>query len=236
MNNQTGPDLSIVIPFYNEEANVEGVIVDVVQSLSQAKVDYEIVAVNNGSTDKTGALLEEIKKNHPQISICTVHPNRGYGWGIISGLQQTRGRFVGYIWGDRQIDAASLVEIYQELKQNRVDFCKAKRVKKSRLGFYRKSMSWIYNLLFFLMFGVRSSDINGCPKIMKREVYLKVMPQSKDWFIDAEIMIKLKRFGYTFSEVPVVSKKREKGKSKVRLATAFEFVKNMLKARLGMLS
>lgn len=231
MNQTSSPDLSIVIPFYNEEGNVDGAISDIVQSLSGGKIDYEIIAVNNGSTDRTGTLLEEISKTNPRISVCTVQKNVGYGWGVISGLKQARGNLVGYMWGDRQVEADSLLKIFRRLKEEGLDFCKVKRINKYDKRYFRKIQSWAFNFIFFMFFGINNSDVNGCPKVMKKDVYLKIVPQSKDWFIDSEIMIKLKKSGYSIGEVPVEAKKREKGKSKVRPGTILEFIKNICAAR-----
>ena len=83
-----------------------------------------------------------------------------------------------------------------------------------------------------LLFGVDSKDMNGCPKIMKKSVYNDLKLQSKDWFLDAEIMIKIKERDYKLGEVPVVSKDREGGKSSVNWKTAFEFLNNIIKYRL----
>ena len=69
---------------------------------------------------------------------------------------------------------------------------------------------------------------------MKREVYESLHLQSRDWFLDPELIIKAKRKRYKILEVPVIFKKREKGKSKVDLKTPIEFSKNILKYRLGM--
>ncbi len=234
MTSQT-PELSIVIPFYDEEANVHAVIDDVVRCLSGDKIDYEIVAVDNGSTDRTGEFLEDIRRKNPRVSICSVSPNQGYGWGIICGLRRAQGGLLGYMWGDGQVDARSLLDIYRRLKETPVHLCKAKRVEKTGYSLFRKLQSWTFNVAFNVTFGVDCSDINGCPKVMRREVYEKVNLTSRDWFIDSELMIKMARLGFSFSEVPVVYSKREKGQTHVRLSTVFEFVRNMIKARLGFL-
>jgi len=83
----------------------------------------------------------------------------------------------------------------------------------------------------WLLFGIKSTDINGCPKIMRAEVYRSINPVSKDWFLDPEIMIKCRRKLFKIKEIPVISGGRKKGKSNVRWTTTFEFIKNILKYR-----
>ena len=68
---------------------------------------------------------------------------------------------------------------------------------------------------------------------MKREFYDKINIISRDWFIDAEIMLNLKKHNYKFAEIAVQSDKRNKGESKVKLSATLQFLKNMLKYKLG---
>ncbi len=225
-------DLSIVIPFYDEEDNVEPVVQDVEACLVEHGIEYELIAVDNGSRDRTGEHLARMQASRPNLVVCKVLTNQGYGWGILCGLRQARGRWVGYMWGDGQVEASALIEIFQTVKEGNVQLAKAKRVDKSSQSPFRRLQSALYNRLFFLLFGVASEDVNGCPKIMRREVYEKLGLQSQDWFIDAEIMIKLRRLGYDFREIAVTYKKREKGQTHVRLSTVLEFARNMLRARL----
>lgn len=226
-------DLSVVIPFYDEEENVEAVIQDVAACLGQHNIDYEVIAVDNGSRDRTGEHLARMQTSRPNLVVCRVAQNEGYGWGILCGLRQARGRWVGYMWGDGQVEASALIEIFETVKDGNVPLAKAKRVDKSSQSPYRRLQSALYNRLFAVLFGVASEDVNGCPKIVRRDVYEQLELQSRDWFIDAELMIKLRRLGYDFREVAVTYKKREKGQTHVRFSTVFEFARNMLRARLG---
>ncbi|MDD5499602.1 MAG: glycosyltransferase family 2 protein, partial [Candidatus Nanoarchaeia archaeon] len=117
-----------------------------------------------------------------------------------------------------------------KLKKENLDLCKITRIERTE-SLLRIIQSMIYNLLVKLLFGVDSKDMNGCPKIFKKEAYEKLNPESKDWFLDAEIMIKLKKNNLKFGEISVVSKDREGGKSSVSLLTGFEFLKNIFKYR-----
>ncbi len=229
------PDLSIVVLFYDEEPNVAPAISDIDESLSREGVDYQIVAVNNGSSDRTGEILEELRSANPRITVCTVIPNQGYGWGVISGLQQARGQILGYMWGDCQVEARWLVEIYRHLRETPEQLCKARRLGRSAYRPFRRVQSWTYNALFRAAFGVDSDDVNGCPKLMRREAYEALRLSSHDWFIDAELMIKARRLGFSCGEVAVPFTQRQRGRSHVSLLTTLEFAENMTKARLGLL-
>lgn len=125
-----------------------------------------------------------------------------------------------------------MVKIYDKLQEDGLDLCKARRVKRKD-GLRRLVLTRIYNYFFFpLLFKTESRDVNGCPKLFKKQALLKLNIQSTDWFIDPEIMIKSHRAGLKVGEVPVVFHPRERGVSKVRLSTAVEFIINLLRYRI----
>ncbi|MEK6852330.1 MAG: glycosyltransferase family 2 protein [Nanoarchaeota archaeon] len=227
------PEVSIAIPFYNEEGNVENVLKDLAAEFKKAKVDYEILAVNNGSWDKTPEIIKNLSVKDKRIRKVDVKKNIGYGFGILTGLKHAKGKYIGYGWGDAQVAAEDFVRVYKTLKENGLDICKVRRMNREE-GFARKVQSIIYNKMLLLLFFINLKDVNGCPKIMKREVYEALKLQSNDWFLDPELIIKAKRKRYKIAEVPIIFRKREKGKSKVNYKTAFEFLKNIIKYRLNL--
>tara|TARA_Y100000310_G_C20630914_1_gene788616 strand:+ start:942 stop:1640 length:699 start_codon:yes stop_codon:yes gene_type:complete len=219
-------DLSIVIPFYNESFNSPVIIDKLTRNLDKSKWDYEIIAVNNGSTDNTGEILDDISDKNGKIRIVTVEENLGYGYGIRKGLELAEGNLISYIWADDFVGAETLLDLASNLDKSESSLAKITRVVRKD-GLFRKTQSVAYNSLFRLVFGINSKDINGCPKIMKRDFYESVKLKSNDWFLDPEIMIALKDSNRTFLEVSRDFEKREFGKSNVRLYTCFEFLKNM---------
>ena len=94
-------------------------------------------------------------------------------------------------------------------------------------------LSSTYNFLFLVAFNVKTMDVNGSPKILRRECLTKIGPVSKDWFIDAEIMIKAKHLKLKVGEVAVEFLHREQGRSHVEFTTILEFAKNMFNYKLG---
>ncbi|HIH17782.1 MAG TPA: glycosyltransferase family 2 protein [Nanoarchaeota archaeon] len=228
------PEVSIVLPFYNEEGNVRKVLQDLSSEFGKSKIDYEIIAVNNGSWDKTPGIISDVKKKNKRVKRVDVKKNQGYGFGILTGLKSAQGKYIGYGWGDGQVLASDFVKVFQTLKESKVDICKVRRVTRESEGFSRNFRSKGYNLLISSLFFMNLKDINGCPKIMKEEVYRNLNLQSRDWFLDPELIIKAKRKGYKILEVPIIFKKRERGKSNVGfIKTDFEFLKNIIKYRLG---
>ena len=225
--------LSLVIPFYNEEKNVRSVVNGLIAELGKADVDYQLVLVNNGSVDDTPQILEDLARDKPdRITVAHVPVNQGYGWGIINGLKLASGEFVGHMCGDGQIKPQDVLKVFDSIKKGNYGLAKVKRVSR-RDGIIRRMLSVSYNLLFQFAFSVKTLDVNGSPKILKREYMDRISPVSKDWFIDAEIMIKAKYLNLTVAEVPVDFLCRERGRSHVDVTTIWEFTKNIFSYKLG---
>ncbi len=224
---------SLVIPFYNEEKNISGVVSGLVSNFERVSTDYELILVDNGSVDKSPQILENLaNENRDRIKVVHVPVNQGYGWGVINGLKQASGEIVGYMWGDGQIKPEDVIRVFNHLNDGDCDLVKAKRVVR-RDGVIRRILSVAYNLLFLIMFSMTTMDINGSPKIFKGELLETLHPESKDWFIDGEILIKARYLKLKVGEIPVEFLHREQGKSHVRFNTIFEFARNMLNYRFG---
>ncbi|HHL38943.1 MAG TPA: glycosyltransferase family 2 protein [Deltaproteobacteria bacterium] len=226
------PELSIAVPLYNEEENIERVIGELTERLDKEGVDYELVLVNNGSRDATPSLIERMASENERIRPVHLRENQGYGGGILAGLRLCRGRWVGYMWGDDQVVADDVLRVFRELRDGRLDLCKARRVERHD-GLQRRLITKTYNAVFPLFFKVSTTDVNGCPKLMRREVFEALRIRSTDWFIDAEIMIKAERRGLAVGEVPVVFHERKKGSSSVNYRTVLEFIANMFRHRFN---
>ncbi len=224
-------ELSLVIPCYNEEKNIGKEATELVNELTSSNIDFELILVDNGSYDDTARILNDLAKRCPQIKVVTVKKNEGYGWGIINGLKNCNGSYVGFLCADGQISPKDVIKVFKKLKSEDLDLCKVRRIKRYD-GLYRLFLSKSYNFLFKFFFPVPTNDVNGTPKIMKYNCYNKLNISSKDWFIDTEIMIKAKIFGFKIGEVPVEFKKREKGKSNIKFTIVFEFIRNLIRYKL----
>jgi glycosyltransferase involved in cell wall biosynthesis len=225
------PELSIAVPLYNEERNVDKVAIGLARAFDEAGIDYELLLVDNGSSDGTGPRVDELARANPRLRPLHLSPNRGYGGGIRAGLAAARGRCLGYTWGDDQVRPADHVRVYRQLAADGADLAKACRVERHD-GFRRLVITRAYNTLFPWFFGVPCGDINGCPKILRREAFARLRIESEDWFIDPEIMIQAHRLGLRVASVPVVFHPREQGRSNVNWRTVIEFLRNMALYRL----
>jgi glycosyltransferase involved in cell wall biosynthesis len=224
------PRLSIVLPFYNEEACVTQVISSLDAALKPAGFSYEIVAVQNGSRDRTEEILDELKTKFPALRVVTVAVNQGFGHGIMQGMAASSGEIVGFMPGDGQIDPGVLLPLLEKMESTEADIAQGRRVTRGD-GWLRWLVSRNFNLIAHLLFTLPTRDINGHPKLMRRRCYQALDLRSPDSFLDAEIILKGHRLGARFCSLDLDFLKRETGRSTVRISTCFEFLFNLLKAR-----
>ncbi len=223
--------LSLALLFYNEEENVLGVVTGLKEALDAEKADYELLLVNNGSSDRTPSLIRELSGHDPRLKAVTVEKNLGYGWGAIQGMLSAEGEWVGFMAGDGQVDPADVVRLYRETKRS-YDLVKVRRAYRQD-GFIRGVISDVYVMTFCLLFDLPFYDINATPRVFRRRWLAPLDLRSRDWFLDAEIMLKAGILGFAIKEVTIVFRRRKGGRSNVRPRTVLEFIFNILKFRLG---
>ncbi len=220
-----GPALGVSIPLFDEEAVAEGFVRSVHDALTQAKIPHKLVLVNNGSTDGTPALLNRLSVEIDACEAVHLSENAGYGGGILMGMRALDTPIVGWMWGDGQVNAATLVACYEKLISEELDLCKAHRVQRND-GLQRRVVSSSYNRLVQWM-GSGVCDANGCPKLMKKEVFEALELSSYDWFLDAEAVLKASESGLSWGSVETTMHAREGGFSKVHRDTIIEFAGNL---------
>lgn len=233
-NSQKRPGLSLVMPCYNEEAIVAQTIRRTLAAFDEAGHSIELVAVDNGSRDRTGEIIREYAQRDPRIIPVRVEVNQGYGFGILSGIPHATGEWLGFIPADSQVDAHDTVHIYEEgLACEEPVIAKARR--RFRMdGFIRKVVSVTYNVMFRTLWPrVASFDINGLPKLMPRDVARRMQLSSKDWFLDPEIMIKSHYLGVRCIEYNVFARMRSRGLSHVNAGTCANFFSGLMRYRFS---
>ena len=226
------PEISLVIPCYNEEAVVSHTIGKLLEAFHRAGYRLELVAVDNGSTDRTGEIIRGWAARNPAVVHHRIEQNEGYGNGVLCGLAQASAPWVGSIPADGQVDAEDVVRLYEVVRQANT-WVLAKVRRRFRLdGMLRKIVSTTYNLTFRLMWpAIASVDVNGSPKLFPREALPAMGLKSKDWFLDPEIMIKAHALGMRILEFNVFARLRGAGVSHVKPDTCWEFFSNLLKYR-----
>jgi len=228
------PEISLVMPCYNEEAIVAQTVRHVLTAFERAGVRLELVAVDNGSVDRTGEILETLSQRHPEVTPIRVDTNIGYGFGVLTGLTACRAPWVGVIAADGQVNPEDVVHLYEAAVSAGVPVL-AKARRRFRLdGPARKVFSIGYNLLFRLFWPrVETLDVNGLPKILPRDVTLQMALTNRGWCLDPEIVLKAHYLGVPILEYNVFARMRSRGLSHVRVSTCSEFLRWMLHYRFS---
>ena len=236
-NNTKIPEISVVVLCYKTEDFAREFSQKIITMLEKENIDYELVLVGNyhlGSGDKTPQVVKSLAKENPRI-IAVARPKEGMmSWDMRTGLELTKGRYIAVIDGDGQMPYQDILKVYKMIKSGKYDFCKTYRTERYD-SLYRKLISLVYNFIFNILFYPGTGrDLNSKPKIITREAYEKLKLTSSGWFIDAEIMIQARRFGFRIGEIPTVFDRNITGKySYVRFSAIWEFIKNMVIFRIG---
>ncbi|MEK7567334.1 MAG: glycosyltransferase family 2 protein [Patescibacteria group bacterium] len=221
------PDLSLILPIYNEGERLKQTANEILSIFKKNGVSFELIIVNDGSTDNTRRILDELILKDKNISVIHFLTNKGYGAAILEGIKEAKGNTIGWCDGDGQIAPQEIFNVYSVMESKKARAAKAVRVIR-RESLFRKVQSFFFNLIFVLLFGDTTWDVNAKPKFMRREILKLVTLTNHRYFIDAEWVIRLNRAKIPFIEIPIEFLKRTHGKSKIYVWTSLEFVRDMI--------
>ncbi|MBL7892793.1 MAG: glycosyltransferase family 2 protein [Bacteroidia bacterium] len=227
-------ELSVVVLCYRAEEEIIPFVEKLKLLLEKLTDNFEIVLVGNyfpGTTDRTKEIVEELAKHDSRLKAIT-KPKKGMmGWDMLEGLKAAVGEYICVIDGDGQFPIESVEKCFITIKSQNLDLVKTYR-KKRFDGPYRVLISKTYNFLFQLLFpSLASKDINSKPKIIRRVALNKMQLYSTDWFIDAEIMINVRRYKMKIAEFPIQFYDIKRS-SFVKIGAVFEFTKNLIVFRI----
>ncbi len=228
-------ELSIIVLCYRSEEAIIQFAEKVKQTAGRLTDRFQIVLVGNyieGSKDRTKEIVQQIA-NKDSCFKAIYKPKKGMmGWDMKEGLTVADGEYLCVIDGDGQFPIESIERCYKEIKTGKYDLVKTYRSKRHD-GFYRTCISRMYNIIFSVVFyGLKSKDINSKPKMIRRKALDRIELKSKDWFIDAEIMINIRRLNMKFFEFPIEFYENTDRASFVKFQTIVEFIKNIIVYRV----
>lgn len=202
--------LSVVLPAYNEEDNIEKTFLDVISYLDKSVDEYEVIVVNDGSNDSTGDIVQKLSSSYTRIILVNHPQNWGYGAALKSGFEKASFDYVFLMDSDGQFDISELDRFYPLLDESTVVI----GYRKNRADSLIRSLNaWLYHLYIRAIFGLDVRDIDCAFKILPRIAYERVKPiKSGGALFSAEFLIKLKRIGYRIRELPVSHFQRLFGK------------------------
>jgi dolichol-phosphate mannosyltransferase len=206
--------ISIVLPAHNEADNIVRQVEACLGVAGTLPVEaFEIIVVDDGSTDETAALVENLIKKGGQIRLIRHDTNRGYAEALKSGFSSARMRLIFYTDADNQFDIRELKNFLPAIED--YDIVSGFRIYRYD-PLSRLILSWGFNLLVRIIFRIRLRDIDCAFKLFRREVFHKVTIRSKKFFVDAEILAKARFFRFRMTEIGVRHYPRTAGASTVR--------------------
>jgi len=195
-------ELSVVLPAFNEEANVERVLRDCVAYLADRIPDYELLIVNDGSRDRTGEVLDRLANEFPLLRAIHHPQNRGYGAALRTGFDASTKRFVFFMDGDGQFDIRDL-DLVLPLVTDEDHIVTGFRLDRRDPFMRRLNAKLFSGFLVRVVLGVRVRDLNCAFKLIPKKVLQQITLESTGALINAELYGRAVRRGFGIKELGV---------------------------------
>ncbi len=200
--------ISLCLPAFNEEANIEKAIRDATAVLNDISDNWEIVVVDDGSLDYTAGKVKALMALDKRIRLMQHAKNKGYGAALITGFYSASKEWAWLSAADNQFDPKQIYKFLPFISSHEIIIgYRAKRAD----PLYRRLYARAYNGLIMFLLGLRIKDINCGFKLVKRKVFDRIKLTSSGALIDAEFFAKCKQNKFTLKEVAVEHKPREFG-------------------------
>lgn len=201
--------ISVILPAYNESANIGDTITRCVSALERFFKDFEIIVVDDGSSDGTSNKVKKLFGEDSRIRIVRHEHNKGYGAALRSGFSSAEKNWLFFMDSDGQFDPYEIEKLLPLMSNDAV--IAGYRIRRSD-SFYRKVMGYIYTKVINLTFGLKVKDLNCAFKLMPTEFVKSLALSSSGALINAEILVRASERGITLKEVGVNHYPRRAGK------------------------
>lgn len=203
-------DISLIIPAYNEEKRIAYTLQKSIDFLQQRSWTYELLPVDDGSRDETVERIAEIAQRHPQVRCVLNGRNRGKGYSIRHGLEEAKGRFIGFMDADYKTDIAALDQVVFLLEGGASGVIGDRTLGQTEIARARKGYRQIGSVVFRrglqMLMGLREYDDTQCGfKFFRAEVMRDLFSRQKveGYMFDVEILLLAGKLGYQIERIPV---------------------------------
>ncbi len=197
---QTAVSISIFLPCYNEQSNVTRTVEQAVGSLEKTGFDYELIIVDDGSSDATGSIADALAKRYSNVRVIHHPVNKGYGAALQSGFKAAAKNLVFFTDGDGQFDINELPPLVPLM--NDCDIVACYRLNRQDPPI-RKLNGWLWTKLVCVLFRMNVRDIDCAFKLYRREIFDNITMSSTGALINAEILARATKKGYRVTQVGV---------------------------------
>jgi glycosyltransferase involved in cell wall biosynthesis len=203
--------VSIFVPAYNEEGNLEGAIHDIVGAAEVALEDYEILLVDDGSTDGTGALADRLAQELPKIRVIHQSRNLGIAAGYARALEEAKLDYFGFLPADGEISSESIQNIFAAV--GRADIVVPYHQNPRARSRHRRFLTWASRSLVNTLFGLKLKYFQG-PCIYPTALARALPKTSGGFYFLTQMLVHAARAGHTYVHVGLIHQERRHGRSK----------------------
>lgn len=197
MSNKRTISLTVFFPCHNEQGNIERVVQQAIEVLPTISDDYEIIIVNDGSTDRTAEIADRFAETNPLVRVVHHPANRGYGGALQSGFHSATKEWVFYTDGDGQFDLHDLPGLLESVDNYDIVTCYRIRRQDTLL---RKLNGWAWSKLVNLLFRFKIKDVDCAFKLYRRKIFDHIEMHSEGALIDTEILARAIRADYRITQ------------------------------------
>jgi dolichol-phosphate mannosyltransferase len=222
MNKQVNPFFSIIIPTHNEEGCIERTLEKIIDKFSHENAaDFEILVVNDNSSDRTETILKDLQLRHPEVWYVNNEPPHGFGFAVRKGLNHFRGEAVSIVMADLSDSPEDIYLYYRLMKAGEECVFGSRFMKGSKVIQYpsfKRMVNRLANGFIQILFRLDYNDITNAFKCYRREVIQGIRPILSNHFnLTVELPLKAIIRGYSYRVVPISWTNREVGVSKLKM-------------------
>lgn len=206
-------EISVFFPAYNEEKQIEKTVTQAVKVLNKVAVKWEILIINDGSSDKTGEVAKKLSGKDKRVRVITHSPNRGYGASLKSGFYNSKYDWIVFTDSDGQFDFSEITKLIEKRDTTGADLVVGRYLVR-QVPFYRKLNTFLWQVVVRILFGLRVRDIDCGFKLISKKVIEKIpkLESERGAFISSEFLIKAQNYGFKIVEIGVHHYPRVDGK------------------------
>lgn len=223
--------ISIVVPTLNEEANIRLLAARIHVGLEKAGIDYEIIFIDDHSTDNTQEVIKDIQEQYP-IQLHLKRGKRGKAQSLLEGFNQARYDIIAMIDADLQYPPEAIAKMAHTLLHNQADIIVANRAQ-HQTNSIRKTFSKTFRHVFGKWLHNLDCDVQSGLKVFRKEIIERIELAPSQWTFDLEFLLQARQAGYSIASQDITFAKRNAGEAKVNvLSSSVEIGFHALKAKI----
>ncbi|HUW22070.1 MAG TPA: glycosyltransferase family 2 protein [Candidatus Bathyarchaeia archaeon] len=206
--------ISVFFPAYNEEGNIESVVAKTLEILPKIAQEWEILIINDGSTDRTGAVADQLAIRNKRIRVIHHQTNQGYGSGLKEGFYGSRFGLIAFTDADGQFDFSEISQFLETKKKTGADIVIGYRINRQD-SFVRQLFGRGWTFLANFLLGIKVKDVDCGFKLVDKKVIDSIprLISVRGGMISPELLAKAKKAGFKIAEVGVHHYPRKRGRS-----------------------